>query len=413
MADDITAKCPDCGSNFPLNEAVLGSLREHLTKELSSSVKEKEAQALARLEKARETEASLKKQQDALEDEVEKRLRSQLEKDREVLKKKALERARENEAARMKALQDRLDEKSHALKQAEEKELSLLKREEQLSEEAKKVQLNVQRQLTEERGKIEEKVAKQEAERQSLKQAEIEKKLTDAVKMNDELRQKLEQGSQQTQGEILELQLENNLRHSFPLDQFSEVPKGIRGADLVHHVSTPAGKIAGTILYETKQTKSWSKDWIPKLKEDLVKAKADIPVLITHTLPEGIDSFSQIDGVWVCPTTHVTPLVHLLTLCELYRSKAAVAGMEDNKDLLYTYFTGPEFRNRLETIVTTFNAMRQTLEQEKRALTKHWAAREKQIDKVVLHLTGMDGDIQGISGNKFNGLELLDVDDMS
>ncbi len=150
---------------------------------------------------------------------------------------------------------------------------------------------------------------------------------------------------------------------------------------------------------------------MPKLKDDLAKVKGDVGVLITATLPDGITTFGQINGVWVCAVTHAIPLVHTLrwSLIELTRAKAASEGMEDNKSLLYKYFTGPEFRNRLETIVTTFDNMRTTLDAEKKALTKHWAAREKQIEKVLLNTTGMYGSIRGIAGSAVQAIPLLEL----
>ena len=385
-------------------------MRDHLSQELAAEITEREKDLQTRLEQARETEKALKKEKENLADEVEKKLTAELATRTAEIRRKATARATEEQALRLQELKQSLATKSEALKKAQETELALRRERQKLEEERENLQLEVARRLDAERAKLKDTIAKQEAERQSARQAELEKKLSDAVKANDELRRKLEQGSQQTQGEVLELELENRLRASFPLDQFAEVPKGIRGADLVHTVVSALGQPCGTILYETKRTKAWSQDWIPKLKKDLVTARADIPVLITEALPGGLEGSGHLDGVWVCHLTHALPLIHTLrwSLMELARAKAANDGIQDKQAILYQYFTGPEFRNRLETIVTTFDAMRKTLEQEKKALTKHWAAREKQIDNVVLNLTGMQGDIQGIAGTKLDGLELLD-----
>jgi len=407
---EITVKCPSCSNEFPLNDAVLGSVRDHLSQELSSEISEREKKLEVRLTKTREDEHALKEEKQNLADELEKQLAAELKTRTAAITKKASAQAAEEQAVQLKDLQESLTNKTDALKKAQATELALRQERQQLKEDRENLKLEVARQLDAERDKLKEAVAKQEAERQAVRQAELEKKLSDAVKANDDLRRKLEQGSQQTQGEVLELELENRLRATFALDQFSEVPKGIRGADLVHTVFSQLGQPCGTILYETKRTKAWSKDWLAKLKKDLVAAKADIPVLITETLPEGIESSGHLEGVWVCHLSHALPLIHTLrwSLIELSRAKAANEGVQDKQAILYQYFTGPEFRNRLETIVTTFDAMRKTLEQEKKALTKHWAARDKQIDNVVLNLTGMQGDIHGIAGTKLDALEFLD-----
>jgi hypothetical protein len=457
MSDSISVKCPSCHHEFPLNDAVLGSVRDHLSQELSATIEKKamarasEAKAVElqdlrealsekadALAKAREAELDLRKQRQKLEadrENLDLETQRKLDAEREKLKeqiarqeaerlahektalqeqilaaRKESEKAGEAHARQLRELQASLAEQSAALKKAREDELALRKERRKLETDRENLELETQRQLDAEREKLKEQIAKQEAERAAQRQGELEKKLRDALKANEDLHRKLEQGSQQTQGEVLELEIENTLRSTFPLDHFEEVPKGIRGADLIQHVSNPLGQRSGTIVYETKQTKSWSRDWVPKLKDDLAKVKGDVGVLITATLPDGIGTFGQINGVWVCSVTHALPLVHTLrwSLIELSRAKAASAGMEDNKSLLYNYFTGPEFRNRLETIVTTFDNMRTTLEAERKALTKHWAAREKQIEKVVLHLTGMQGDVQGIAGtSSLNELDTL------
>ena len=399
MSDSVTVKCPECGHEFPLEDAVLGSVREHLAEELQAKVRERE-------KKLRNEEDALRKRSGEMDDEIEARLKKQ----GAEMESRAARKAAEAQETKLRAIQEELAEKAAALKKSRETELEFARRERQLKEAQEQLQIDLEKKLNIERGRLKEQIARQEAERQSARQAELEKKLLDAVKANDDLRRKLEQGSQQTQGEVLELELENRLRTTFPLDRFEEVPKGVRGADLIHRVANPLGHPCGTIVYETKKTKAWSKDWVPKLKDDLAVVKGDVAVLITSTLPDGVTTFTQIDGVWISSVPHALPLIHTLrwSLGEVSRAKAASEGMEDNKALLYRYFTGPEFRNRLETIVHTFDAMRTTLEQEKKALTKHWAAREKQIEKVVLHLTGMQGDVQGIAGTGLESLELLD-----
>ncbi len=395
----ISVKCPECGYEFPLSDAVLGSLREDLTNQIEAKVRERE-------KKLRTREDDLRKRRAEIDDEVETQLRKQL----AVIEQRATKRAAEAQATRLKSLQEELTEKDAALQKAREHELELARRERRLREAQEQQALELEKKLHAERDKLKEEIGRQEAERQALVQAELQKKLTDARKANDELRRKLEQGSQQAQGEVLELDIENRLRSLFPIDRFSEVPKGIRGADLIHTVTNELGHPCGSILYETKRTKAWSKDWIPKLKKDLVTARADVAVLISETLPEGIDRCELLDGVWVVQLSAVLPLVHSLrwALHRLSRVVSAQEGIQDKQALLYQYFTGNEFRHRMETVLTGLRTMQEDLEREKRALTKHWAKREKQLESVVLNLTGMSGDIQGIAGGELEKLESME-----
>ena len=230
-------------------------------------------------------------------------------------------------------------------------------------------------------------------------------------KQIEELRRKAEQGSQQLQGEVQELELEEILRAAFPFDSIEPVPKGIRGADVLQKVHNQSGHFCGTILWESKQTKAWSDAWIAKLKDDQREVKAEIAVILTTTLPKGVDAFNQVDGVWI---TNYKSLMGLTTalrinLIQLSNTKLASVGKGEKMEALYNYLSGVEFRQRIEAIVEAFSTMKQDLDQEKRAMTKIWAKREKQIERVVTSTAGMYGDIQGIVGAslpELKGLEL-------
>ena len=119
------------------------------------------------------------------------------------------------------------------------------------------------------------------------------------MKANDELRRKLQQGSQQLQGEVLELALEDLISQTFPSDLVQPVPKGINGADIMQRVQNPNGDLAGSIIWESKRTKAWSDSWIQKIKDDQRQAKADIAILVSDALPKDCNHFKQVGGIWV------------------------------------------------------------------------------------------------------------------
>ena len=204
-----------------------------------------------------------------------------------------------------------------------------------------------------------------------MKDAEKDLRLAQALNMNEDLRRKLEQGSQQIQGEVLELDLERILRNENPLDEISEVPKGIRGTDLLHKVTSRTGLVAGIIIWEAKNTKNWGEGWIAKLKEDQRAAKADIAVIVSDVLPKGMDGFGFKDGVWITTRRHVPALTVALRqgLMEVAQARRAVAGKSEVVEALFRYATGPEFRHRVETIAHNFIDMKEDLEAEKRQMT--------------------------------------------
>jgi hypothetical protein len=230
--------------------------------------------------------------------------------------------------------------------------------------------------------------------------------------MNDELKRKLEQGSQQTQGEVLEIELENRLKQEFPTDEIKPVPKGINGADIVQIVKTSRGQTCGTIIWETKRTKAWSNEWILKLKEDQRQMKAELAVIITQALPQAVKRFGHYDGIWVGEYDLALGLAYALRfqLLEVTSVKSAAVGKNEKMEILYTYLTGIEFKQRVEAILETFSSFQDDIEKEKRWFAQKWAKQEKNLRKVMDHTLGMHGDLQGIMGKaigEIKGMEML------
>jgi len=209
---------------------------------------------------------------------------------------------------------------------------------------------------------------------------------------------RLEQGNQQVQGEVLEIELEQTLRDQCPLDGILEVPKGVHGADVLQTVNSRAGYSCGLIIWEAKNTKNWGNDWVGRLKENQRQAKADVAVLVSEVVPKDVDSFGFRDGVWITKRQYVRPLVIALqhALLEVAQAKRAVASKNDSVEVLFNYLTGPEFRNRVEAIASSFIEMRDDLEKEKRTISRHWAKRAKQLDVIIVNTSGMYGDLQGL-----------------
>ena len=183
----------------------------------------------------------------------------------------------------------------------------------------------------------------------------------------------------------MELELEELLRTKFPFDNIEPVPKGEFGGDVVQRVVSPSGLASGTILWELKRTKNWSDGWLAKLRSDQRSAKAEISVLMSYALPKNIDSFGQIDGVWVSAPQYSVPLVIALrqTLIEVAGSKQSQEGQKTKMELVYVYLTGPRFRHRVEAIVEKFTDMQADLTREKKSMMRLWAKREAQIQEVI------------------------------
>ena len=323
--------------------------------------------------------------------------------------RQAEEAARTEVATELEDLRRQAEEKGKLLTQAREAELALRQEKRSLEEREKALTLEVARRLEEEARRVEEATAKRLEEEHRLRDAEKDKRLQDAQRMNDELRRKLQQGSQQTQGEVLEIELETLLTTAFPMDGISPVPKGVNGGDVVHKVVSGSGQHCGTILWEAKRTKNWSDGWLGKLKDDQRSLKAELAVIVSEALPKDCQHFSQVRGVWVTSPQCALSLATALRfqLKEVAMTKLAAVGKNDKMEVLHGYLSGPEFRQRVEAIVKSFTEMQKDLQEEQRSAMRRWAKREKLLQKVIGSTSGMYGDLQGLIGSSLQTIPAL------
>lgn len=272
--------------------------------------------------------------------------------------------------------------------------------------------IEMKRKLLDEEGKIREETRKKLEEEHKLTDLQKDRKLGEALEQIEDLKAKIQKGSQQTQGEVLELEIEEKLKKEFPTDKISEIKKGQRGADVAQEVFDKLGRRCGMILWESKNAE-WSATWIGKLKEDQRQAKADLSVLITVNLPEGVESFAYKDGVWIVSWKHFIPLAWSLrfNLVSLYHERTSSEGKDEKMKILYQYLIGPEFKNRVEGIVDAFTNLQDELEKEKRYFNIKWARQEKEIRRVIDHTHGMYGDLQGVIGKSLPEIKSLELED--
>jgi hypothetical protein len=218
---------------------------------------------------------------------------------RKELQGKAEKAASESVKVELADLKEQLDEKARGLEKAQQQELELRRNQRKLEEDKKAFELEMSRKLDAERQSLIEKISGELEESRKFKDAEKDKQLTEMKNQINVLQRKAEQASQQGQGEVLELELEQLFKNEFPFDSIEPVAKGIKGGDIVQVVKTSSGRICGKVLWEAKRTRSWTDSWIPKLKDDMRSSKADIAAIVSETLPKGFHHFRQMDGVWV------------------------------------------------------------------------------------------------------------------
>jgi len=402
--------CPQCQHGFELHEGITRQTIEQYEQDFENALKERAT------ELEQETERRLKRTFDAQIEDLETQLTeskhtlTEAKKQAETIRQEAKTKALEEFETERQSLQQELSEKNDKLRDLREQELLLRKEKSKLEESRQEMELEFQRKVDKEKRDIEEQVRATEAERFKLKESEYQKKIEDAQKANEELRRKLDQGSQQLQGEVQEQELEGLLRVNFPFDAIEPVPKGEFGGDVLQRVISPNGQPSGTILWESKRTKSWSEGWLAKLRDDQRAAKAEIAILVSQSLPKGMETFNEVDGIWITSHRLLIPVATVLrrSLLEVTSARQIAEGQQTKTEIVYQYLTGPRFKQRVEAIVEAFSAMQEDLEKERKVIQKQWAKREEQINRVIGATVGMYGDLQGIAGKSLQEIQGLE-----
>jgi len=354
-------KCPHCGKQVEISEAIKHQVEE-----------------VVRSEEKEKSKLEIEKLKTEIEAKTEKRLKEDLE-------------------FKMKDSQNELEEARKRNKELQENLLDMNKSLRELKESSEKKDLDNQKKLNEDLEKMRQDISKTESEKAKLRELELEKKLSDTQKALEEAQRKTRQGSQQLQGEVMELNLEEQLKSTFPYDEFLPIPKGIEGADIWQKVRNKHGQEAGTFVWEIKRTKAFSKGWLPKLREDCRKVNGSIPILVTDTLPEDINFFGRDAGVWICSFEQALVLASVLRdgLLQLAIAKSSATHKDEHLQEIYDYITSEAFRHKIEAHFESVKTLKVDLDSERRAMERIWKKREVEIQRLDKSMSQMFGEIQG------------------
>ncbi|MGH8532483.1 MAG: DUF2130 domain-containing protein [Gammaproteobacteria bacterium] len=416
---DPTITCPNCKTEIKLTESLAAPLVEATRRDYEQRLAKKDVDIVNRETSLREREEAVAKAKETIDDQVAGKLlqeRATIAVDEAKKAKTALAADLDQKTKEITELQEILNQREAKLAEAQKAQAELIRKQRELDDAKRELDLTVEKRVQEGLGATRDQARKEAEEQLKFRVMEKEQTIASMQKQIEELGRKAEQGSQQLQGEVQELELESLLSARFPRDTIEPVPKGEHGGDVLHRVVGPLGQVCGTILWECKRTKNWNDGWLGKLREDQRAAKAEIAIIISQVLPKEVESFDWIDHVWVAHPRVAMPVAVTLrqSLVDLAMARQAAEGQQTKMELVYQYLTGPRFRLRMQAIVEAFSSMQEDLDREKRAITKQWAKREEQIDRVMQATVGMHGDLQGIAGKslqEIEGLELKALED--
>jgi hypothetical protein len=412
-----TVVCPQCKTEIKLTESLAAPLLETVRRDYEQRLSQKDADMAKREQSLNERAESIEKAKATVDEQVAQKLqleRVRIAADEQKKAKLALGNDLDQKANEISTLQEVLKQRDVKLAEAQKAQADLIRKERELDDAKRELDLTIEKRVQADLGSEREKAKKEAEDELKLKVMEKDQTITAMQKQIEELKRRAEQGSQQLQGEVQELELEALLTVKFPRDTIQPVPKGEFGGDVLQRVVGPLNQICGTILWESKRTKNWSDGWLAKLREDQRAAKAEIAVIISQALPKEVDTFGFVDGVWVADPKVALPVALSLrqTLIEVAAARQASEGQQTKMEMVYGYLTGPRFRQRVQAIVEAFSSMKEDLDREKKTITRQWAKREEQIDRVMQATVGMYGDLQGIAGKTLQEIEGLEFQGM-
>jgi hypothetical protein len=415
MATNI--KCPNCANVFDVEDVLSADVEQKLKQRYEKQLQESLSQINNEKKKLEEDqkifEEKKKKENELFQQKIQQE-KQKLEVELQQQLRKSIASDYDNQ---LRLLKESAEENEEKLKIARQKELEFLKKEQEIKNKEQELEIVLQKKLLEGRTTLMQQIRKEEENRSSLKETEyqlklkeLEKKLEDQQKLAEEMKRKAEQGSMQLQGEAQELLLEEMLRDYFPYDSIGEVGKGIEGADCIQVIRNHVGADCGKIIFESKRTKTFNAAWIEKLKTDMRNRQADVAILVTQTYPKDMNCFGEREGVWICSFKEVIALTTALrhTILRIAETKKSEENKGEKMQMLYSYLTGIEFRQQIETIVEGFLAMKNSIIKERVQMEKLWKEREKQLEKVLLSTSGLYGSIKGIAGTSIGNIPLLE-----
>ena len=411
---DPTIVCPNCKTEIKLTESLAAPLIESTRREYEHRIAQKEADVARRETQIKDQQEAIAKAQETIDDQVSVRLKTEREKiavDEARKARLSLGSDLDQKTKEVAELQGVLKERDGKLAEAQNAQAELIRKQRELDDAKREMDLTVEQKVQESLTIVRDKARKEAEDSLKLKVLEKEETIASMQRQIEELKRRAEQGSQQLQGEVQELELESLLRSKFPSDMIEPVPKGEHGGDVLHHVLGARGERCGSILWETKRTKNWLDVWLIKLRDDQRTARAEIALIVSQALPRGIEAFDFIDGVWVTEPRCAIPVAIALrhSLIELAALRQAGEGQQTKMEMVYQYLTGPRFRHCIQAIVEKFTDMHDDLDKERKTMTRLWAKREQQIRGVINATAGMYGDLQGIAGRTLQEIEGLEV----
>jgi hypothetical protein len=366
-----TVKCPKCGCEISLSKAYAAAIRTEMEADIEARIQTR-------------TESELKQLKDRIEGDY---------------------------AAKEKSLKNQIAQADTWMKEAREREEKLIDRSRQLEKEKLELDLEVARRTEEAKKNIEKECLERAGLKYNLELKGREKTISDLSKKIRELEQQATLGSQQRQGSTFQESVDEMLRQGFPQDEIVLVSAGKKGADIIQRVNGRIGETAGVVLWECKWTRNWQDEWIGKLKEDGRRENADELVLVSTILRKDLTDIGMVEGIMVIDPIFVVPIAELLRshIIGLSRSKVSSINRAEKKEMMYEFVTSRQFQDAARAMADTLKVLRDSLEDERKAMERIWKSREIQVRRAANAFIDIYGPIRGLTGTSLASILELEL----
>jgi len=411
----VQLTCTNCGTELDVDSLLVTQFEQSIRKDLAAELKEREEQLAEQKHEVQNLSLSLEKEREDLDALVNNKVKSQLLSREQLLRQSIKAEIESEKQIQLTELQDELSKKSKQLISLNQTKAKMARLEQEFAEKESEIILKKEEEFQSRINAMKSDVRVQIQMENDIKLKEQESLISSLNKKLIEAKNQIGYGSRLA-GEGLELALEDMLRQTHPdSDIIEEVGKGVRGADIEHTVVTQFGNVVGKIIYESKNAKAFSPNFLSQLKQNRKNAKADIAVLVTRTLPPGATNrFNLIDNIWVVLPENAKDLSLMLRygLLKTFAVMQTQDGKKGKMELLYNYLTSSEFKDTFESILEGFKLLQDSHNQERLKIESLWKKREAHLRQVLSSTVEFYSSIKGISGEIPN-IGMLEIPEAS
>lgn len=407
---ELTIKCPQCGNVFDLDSILVHQFQESIKADLQNELSRRELELQQQREDHRKLTEQFKQEQSDFDSLVDEKVKTQVKTREDALKESIRKQIQEEKEAQLEELENELRRKSAQLIELNQTKAKLQRLSREFEEKEAKIHLQMEEKLNERLAEMKTNIKEQIQIESFAKVKEKEDIISSLERKLQEATQRIQGGSTRDQGEGMELAIDEMIRNATG-DETVEIGKGQRGGDIIQKVITSTGE-AGTILYEVKNTQTWSDSFLSKLRSDNLSSKCDLMVIISKTRPKqmGDQRFMLIENIWVTTPAFAADLAVLLSfgLKKVHAQKQLQQNGDQKAHLLYSYLTSQPCQELFNSMMDGLKNLQDMNQEEERKLQALFRKRETQLQQILSNLITYYGTAKGIADESILDHPLLE-----